>query len=163
MPIEKWNARYLADPRPGEPEPFVVEWTSTRAPGKALDVAGGLGRHALWLAERGWKVTALDGAEAGIETLRGRTNIEARVVDLEADGFALDGGPYDLVVNTFFLHRPLFAEFHRSMALGGLLLFMQKSEGRFAIGCPELRTLLADWRVLRCGSEHGAVALAATR
>ena len=54
-----------------EPDPFLVstydEFLASRSPGIALDVAGGVGRHAIWLAQRGWRVTLLDISEIGIQ------------------------------------------------------------------------------------------------
>ena len=54
-----------------EPDPFLVsaydEFLSGASSGKALDVAGGVGRHAIWLAQRGWQVRLMDISEVGIQ------------------------------------------------------------------------------------------------
>jgi len=79
MDLNDWNKRYRLRERPAEdleaaPTPLLVETASALAPGKAprkaLDLACGAGRNALWLAEHGWEVTAVDGAPAAIEILR---------------------------------------------------------------------------------------------
>src|ERR1041385_8367506 len=54
-----------------EADPFLLsaygEFLAGRAPGNALDVAGGVGRHAIWLAQQGWRVKLLDISEVGIK------------------------------------------------------------------------------------------------
>src|SRR5947207_12610320 len=67
-----WNKKYSEGSHASlEPDPFLLsawsEFLKDIAPGKALDVAGGVGRHALWLAERGWKVKLVDVSEVGIQ------------------------------------------------------------------------------------------------
>jgi SAM-dependent methyltransferase len=69
MDAEAWNERYRA----GElvwstgPNQFVESELSGLPPGRALDLAAGEGRNAIWLARRGWQVTAVDFSEAGLE------------------------------------------------------------------------------------------------
>jgi len=96
---------------------------------RALDVAGGAGRNALWLARRGASsVTLADVSDVARHTSasragrRGRSNHSITVrTDLEAE--PLPAGPWDLVLCTYFLHRPLFAAFPSALAPGGWLLF----------------------------------------
>lgn len=61
-----WDARYRARPWPHQPSPTVLQACSDLVPGRALDLAAGTGRHARWLAARGWSVTAVDFSAAGI-------------------------------------------------------------------------------------------------
>jgi SAM-dependent methyltransferase len=70
MDAAAWNARYAgsADLEWGaEPNRWVDAQLSGSAPGRALDLAAGEGRNALWLASQGWTVTAVDFAEAGLD------------------------------------------------------------------------------------------------
>ena len=144
--IEKWNRRY----REGHddlpiPLPFVVDALSEAAPGTALDIACGTGRHAIWLAERGWRVTAIDGSEVAIGQLRERApQVEAAVADIEAPGFIVEGS-FDVVIDTFFLHRPLFAQIRRVVKPGGLAVMAFHLTGTFAIEQTELEQFFADW------------------
>jgi SAM-dependent methyltransferase len=55
-----------------EPNRFVAEVLGGREPGRALDLACGEGRNALWLASRGWRVTAVDFSEVAVEKGRRR-------------------------------------------------------------------------------------------
>jgi 2-polyprenyl-3-methyl-5-hydroxy-6-metoxy-1,4-benzoquinol methylase len=60
MDADAWDQRYAAAERVWSVEPNV--WLAQVArdlpPGRALDLACGEGRNAVWLAERGWRVTA---------------------------------------------------------------------------------------------------------
>lgn len=62
MDAAAWDQRYAASPRVWSegPNQFVARETGDLAPGRALDLACGEGRNAIWLARRGWQVTALD-------------------------------------------------------------------------------------------------------
>ncbi len=108
----------------GRPLPFVVEQAGALAPGRALDVACGQGRHLAWLADRGWAVTGLDADPAALAVAAQRAP-GARLIerDVEAHGLLPDDtAAYDLVVVTYFLHRPLFVDVARVLAPGGVLL-----------------------------------------
>jgi len=60
---ERWDARYRAGAGAREPDPFLAAAAAWRTePGRALDLAGGAGRHALALARAGWRVTLADGS-----------------------------------------------------------------------------------------------------
>ena len=63
-----WDARYAdaARPWPAEPSSTVTAAVSGLVPGRALDLATGTGRHALWLASSGWQVTAVDFSAVGV-------------------------------------------------------------------------------------------------
>jgi SAM-dependent methyltransferase len=127
---QRWNARYQAGSHRGSaPAAFVIEAAEARpAPGRALDVAGGAGRNAVFLAERGFEVTLVDVADAALE-LAGERAASAGVtlhlvrLDLEAD--PLPAGPWDVILCFHYLHRPLFAAFARELAPGGQLWFCQ--------------------------------------
>ena len=68
---EGWDQRYRErGPDPGQPEPPLVDALGPLPAGRAVDLGSGAGRHALWLASRGWQVTAVDFSAVGAE--RGR-------------------------------------------------------------------------------------------
>ena len=81
MDAEHWDARYGAADRVWSVEPnhFVVAMTEDLRPGTALDLAAGEGRNALWLAERGWRVTAVDFSTVAVD--RGRSQPGGSRVD----------------------------------------------------------------------------------
>lgn len=132
--------------------------------GRALDVACGRGRHALFLAERGWAVRAVDRDAAAIAALRseaGRRGVAlaAEAVDLEAGQPGLGDEAYDLIVVVHYLHRPLFPALVRALAPAGLLIYEtftvdQARRGKptnpdFLLEHGELRERLTALNILR--------------
>lgn len=83
MDRDGWDARYRAKEWlwTAEPNRFLVDCVSDLTPGVALDLAGGEGRNAVWLAERGWRVTVVDWSAVAIA--RGRSLAETQGVDVE--------------------------------------------------------------------------------
>lgn len=152
----RWDARYRAATGPGgEPAPFLVGLdallprghTGRPAP-EALDVAGGAGRNAVWLARRGLDVTCADVSEVGLELARAAAASAAmplRVLAIDLEREPLPSGPFDLIVSIDFLHRPLFAAFPSALAPGGLLVFAQATAANLARHPhPSARFLLED-------------------
>ncbi len=73
MDREAWDRRY-ADAEliwTAEPNRFLVSETASLTPGRALDLACGEGRNAVWLAGNGWEVTGVDFSEVALEKARG--------------------------------------------------------------------------------------------
>ncbi|MBM0236152.1 class I SAM-dependent methyltransferase [Micromonospora sp. ATA32] len=111
MDSNAWDTRYANAPGlvwSAEPNRFVVEELAGLTPGAALDVAAGEGRNAVWLAERGWRVTAVDFSPVAVE--RGRELAALRGVDVDwqvADATAYGPEPGSLdVVLISYLHLP---------------------------------------------------------
>jgi len=82
MDRDRWNQRYAAKELiwSAEPNRFLVAETSDLSPGRALDLGAGEGRNAIWLAEQGWDVTAVDISDVAID--KGRRIAERRGVEL---------------------------------------------------------------------------------
>jgi SAM-dependent methyltransferase len=156
MDAGDWDERYRSAELvwTAGPNRFVVERTADLAPGTALDLAAGEGRNALWLAERGWHVTALDYSQVGIE--RGArlaadrdVRIEWQVADATTAPF--DARSYDLVLIAY-LHLPPreLADVHvraaRAVAPGGTLLIVghDRTNLEDGYGGPQDPTVLID-------------------
>jgi SAM-dependent methyltransferase len=132
MKIDSWNKRYRLRERPeedlaAEPTPLVVQSAKGLTPGKALDLACGAGRNALWLAEHGWEVTAVDGAQAAIEILQARAaerglRVNTVVADLEKGEFEIEPSRWDLVALCYYLQRNLYESAKRGVRPGGILI-----------------------------------------
>jgi SAM-dependent methyltransferase len=110
-----------------EPMPLLARATRAIAPGRALDLACGPGRHAIFLAERGWQVTAVDASRVGIELLKKNAlasgvEVDARVADLERNGFEIEREAYDLIGVFYYLQRDLFAQIRAGVRAGGLVI-----------------------------------------
>lgn len=127
---EFWNDRYRTrGPIPGGPSRFLASHADLLPdPGRALDVGGGSGRNAVWLAECGWDVTVVDVSEEGLALAQAAADsagvtVRTLLHDLEEHG--LPPGTWDLIVCTLFLHRPLFEAWPAALTPGGVLLFEQ--------------------------------------
>ncbi|HWZ46520.1 MAG TPA: class I SAM-dependent methyltransferase [Candidatus Saccharimonadales bacterium] len=135
----RWNGKYTQNPQSWETaddflEPAYVMVMEDSVPGRALDIAGGAGRHSVWLAQRGWQVTMLDISDAGVDLARKKAQaagveIDARVADLSGGpmeapfGVPDLGGSYGLIVVFFFLHRTLFPAILQALKPGGHLIY----------------------------------------
>ena len=134
-----WNARYAEKLHSSlVPDPFLIQAfedyvapLTTAASGQqrsALDVAGGVGRHAIWLAKRAWKTTLLDISNEAIAIAK-RNAEEAEVaLDLRmqsaADFLAQSkAAQWDLIIVFFFLERELFPALIHQLKAGGLLIY----------------------------------------
>jgi SAM-dependent methyltransferase len=161
MDIAGWEAKYRSDDRGREDAPtiLVVETAEKLAPGTAIDLACGAGRHALYLAERGWAVTAVDGSKKAIEIARVRAadrglEVHTEVADLTAPSFTMHPDTFDLVLIAYYLQRDLFAKIKTAIRPGGVVVAIahtpepgeQWSEKRAAPG--ELRGFFNDWELL---------------
>lgn len=144
MSLSDWNERYRkGEALDREPARVLVEAAAGLAAGRALDLACGAGRNAVWLARRGWEVVAVDGAEEAIK--RVPPGIDARVFDLESGaGLPFEDESFDLVLILFYLHRPLFAEAKRVLRRGGTIIAAALTRGRFGVAPGELRTFFED-------------------
>jgi SAM-dependent methyltransferase len=167
----KWDAKYARpEAAPTGPSQLLTDLADllpTR--GTALDIAGGAGRNAIWLAERGLAVTIADISHVGLEIAAQRAaavgvSVQPMLVDVECD--PLPQGPWDLILCAHFLHRPLFAVFPRLLPPGGLLVVIhptqtnlerhEKPPARFLLQEGELPKLAAGLEILR--NEEGWLA-----
>lgn len=100
MDASGWDERYAASELvwSAEPNQFVATELAGLTPGRALDLAAGEGRNAIWLARRGWEVTAADFSQVALDkgrTLAGDTAV--RWVCADATAWS-EPAAYDLVV-----------------------------------------------------------------
>lgn len=142
--LDKWESRYGAlDPqREGpEPEPFITDAVRDLVPGAAVDVAGGAGRHALWLAARGWTTTVVDISPTGLALAqRAARRLGCTIHTVTADfddrddiARALPAEAFDLVVCAWFLPSPeLWRRMVAALRHGGHLLYVMPTQTNHA-------------------------------
>ena len=133
------------------------------AGGDSLDVACGSGRHAIWLAEQGFRTRAVDRDVAVIEALKQEAErrglaIRTQVADLERGEPVFEPGSCDVIVVVHYLHRPLFPALVNAIRPGGVLVYetftrAQAERGRptnpaFLLEPGELPALVAPLEVL---------------
>ncbi len=133
---DKWNDRYRsgAYETRRHPSALLADWIDRIDVGgmtpRAVDIACGAGRNALFLARRGWQVNAVDISPVVLERLRATADAEdlsiaCSELDLEPAAAALDGfrgQPYDLAVLMRYADTALVKELPRAIAPGGYLI-----------------------------------------
>ncbi len=162
---ERWNRRYREGSHASSsPHPWAVECADAlpRA-GRALDLAGGAGALALWLAQRGLDVTLADVSDVGLALARERADgsgVSLRLTEIDLtqpDRQAL-GSAWNLVCCTNYFQPDLFPWIEESLLPGGLLLFAQPSlknlernarpSARFLVDPLRLELLLGGLQIL---------------
>jgi len=149
--LQRWESRHreAASQAPPEPAAFLIEtFPLLPAPhprSRALDFACGAGQNAVWLAERGWPVVAVDFAPATLHraaTLaaahrlpvqRRSSLVEAALdrhpvpglvlVEADLEISALPESAFDLILCFHYLHRAAFPAIERALAPHGFLLY----------------------------------------
>jgi SAM-dependent methyltransferase len=106
------------------------------AGGAVLDLACGQGRHARFLASRGYAIEAVDRDAQAIAGLEGVGGITARVADIEGGPWPYYNRVFDGIVVTNFLFRPLFPHLISALAEGGVLIYETFMEGNEEFGRP---------------------------
>lgn len=126
-------------------------------PGKALDLAAGSGRHALWLAGRGWEVTAVDieiGDIAGVHVIR---------ADLEKHEYRIAPDSWDLIVCWRYWQPDLLPEIANGLRAGGIVALAGKTSGRFATSPAQFQEAFRGWTELASGRNEPIAFLIATK
>jgi SAM-dependent methyltransferase len=163
-----WNQHYAAlASRPHYPshadsaDPLLIQAAEMLPPGRALDLACGPGRHALYLARLGWRVTAVDSSAVAIGLLRAQAAglpLDAHLADLERGEFAIAPNTYKLICDFLYLQRSLFPQIREGVHPGGIFagaihLFEAGCQATprnpdFLLQPGELRSLFDGWKVL---------------
>jgi len=125
---EKWNKKYSAQDCTADREP--CEWLSENAhllpgKGKALDIAMGEGRNAVFTASLGYEVTGIDISEAGVKNAlqwAQENNVDLNAITADLDDCELGKNKYDLILCFYFLDRRLFPKIKEALRPGGRIL-----------------------------------------
>ena len=162
-----WDERYREGEYPEEPEPSPVleRYVGSFPDGRALDVATGTGRNALFLAERGYEVDALDRSTEGLKIAR--RNAESRGVDervnwirADATAHAFPASTYDVITVSFYRTLDRLGDLKEALRPGGVLFYQHHlrasdpvdagpSADRYRFRSNELLRACLDLTVLR--------------
>lgn len=119
-----WDERYAA---PGyaygtEPNDFLREVVTRLPPGRALSLAEGEGRNGVFLATRGFHVTAVDSSAVGLakaRTLAAERGVTLHTVQADLTEYSIEPDAWEVIVSIFcHLPRPARARLYRQAALG---------------------------------------------
>ncbi len=110
MDSRGWDRRYAGSGFVWtvKPNRFLVEEAASLPPGRALDLACGEGRNAVWLAERGWEVTGVDFSQVALDKARRlacQRGVSAEWVAADLLDYRPEPGVFDLVL-IFYLQVP---------------------------------------------------------
>ncbi len=140
----EWDRRYREGTHASlTPDPFLVsaydEFVAPAFPhgGHALDLAGGVGRHAIYLAQRGWRVALVDISPEALalaksEAEKRALSIACRQADLAE--WPLPHSAFELILNFFYLERTLFPAIERALKPGGMLMFKTYTRDQLKLG-----------------------------
>ncbi|MGH7794513.1 MAG: class I SAM-dependent methyltransferase [Candidatus Binatia bacterium] len=161
----RWDRQHAQSDGMEAPSSFLREIVESDvwkiAPGRALDVACGKGRNALYLASLEFEVTAIDISAVALE--KGRKQAAERSLSIhwqqaDLEQLQLPAAHYDLIVNINYLQRSLIANIKMALKTGGHVIFETYLIDQQAIGHPrnpdyllahnELLDHFRDFRVL---------------
>jgi tellurite methyltransferase len=122
---EHWNRRYR-DGWPQEPSAFLDSVADLLpVSGRALDVGGGNGRNAMWLAQRGLDTTVVDVSDEALAIAKHAAEVggvSLTLVHTDLRSGDLPDGPWDLILCAHYLQRELFPAMIEALAPGGTLV-----------------------------------------
>ena len=160
----RWDSRYRENPVLKDPSSFLCEHYKHFPPaGTVVDVAGGNGQNAIWLANHGFSTTLLDVSSVALtqaqeHAKKKKVAIECQQHDLEKQSMP-KGRKWDGVFLQLFLDRALVRTIPESLNLGGVFLFahptqtnLEKHEHpseRFLLEDGEIHTLVGQLQSMR--------------
>jgi 2-polyprenyl-3-methyl-5-hydroxy-6-metoxy-1,4-benzoquinol methylase len=144
MDATAWDHRYSGSELvwSGEPNRTVAAEVGGLAPGRALDLAAGEGRNAVWLARQSWQVTAVDFSATGLDKARRlaeQHGVHIETLTADVTGFQPEPGRYDLVLVAYLqlpapVLAPVLAAAADALAPGGTLLLVGHDRANLAEG-----------------------------
>lgn len=165
--MKDWDERFRNGeyPRAPDPSPMLERYVEASPVGRALDVATGTGRNAVFLAEAGYEVDAIDQSREGLRVTRERAadrGVADRLHPVQADvpSYAFPEATYDLVAVSFYRAVDRFPDIKEALVPGGVLFVQHHlrttddvdlgpSGDRYRFAANELLYACLDLTVLR--------------
>lgn len=124
---ERWDERYATGEYRARTwvTPFLEGWVRSIPSGRALVVACGPGRNALYLAEHGFEVVGVDISEVAIDRARmsaAERGLEAEFLVADLDGFVPQHGAFDLITVIRYRNPDLWPRLVEALAPAGWIL-----------------------------------------
>jgi tellurite methyltransferase len=146
-----------------EPNPFLKKHLRYLPKGKAFDIAAGEGRNAVFLAQHGFDVDAIDISEKGLKKARQlarKMGVKIQTILSDLDDHPIKREEYDLIADFYFLKRGLVPRIKKGLRRGGRIIFETYTLEHRALGTEgprqakyflrpnELLRLFSDFRIL---------------
>jgi 2-polyprenyl-3-methyl-5-hydroxy-6-metoxy-1,4-benzoquinol methylase len=109
-----------------KPNPFLKKYIHLLPRGKALDIASGEGKNAVFLAQHGFEVDAVDISEEGLRKARQfarEKGVKINTFAVDLDRFQIEKERYDLIANFYFLKRRLIPRMKKGLKREGRVIF----------------------------------------
>ncbi|HEY8278539.1 MAG TPA: methyltransferase domain-containing protein [Bdellovibrionota bacterium] len=109
-----------------EPSAFLVKHVSKLPKGRALDIAMGEGRHAVYLAKKGFQVEGVDISSVGLrkaQKLAAENGVKLKTINADLNKFKIQPNSYMVIMNFYYLQRNLFPQIIAGLKKGGVLVF----------------------------------------
>jgi 2-polyprenyl-3-methyl-5-hydroxy-6-metoxy-1,4-benzoquinol methylase len=109
-----------------EANPFLKRHIALLPRGKALDIATGEGRNAVFLAQHGFNMDAVDISKMGLRKVRKlakEMGVKIHTLHVDLDTYKIKEGQYDLITNFYFLKRSLISKIKKGLKKGGRVIF----------------------------------------
>jgi len=118
----KWNKKYINGEHPTNTSEIVKKFYSLAPKGRVLDIATGTGRNAIFSANQGFDVDAIDISEVGLSRVSG-VHPRLNLICADLDIFDIPKERYSLILNIRYLNRRLFPYIKEGLIPGGVLIF----------------------------------------
>jgi 2-polyprenyl-3-methyl-5-hydroxy-6-metoxy-1,4-benzoquinol methylase len=109
-----------------DPNPFLKKHIRLLPKGRALDIAAGEGRNAVFLAQQGFEVDAVDISQKGLkkaQELAREKGVKISTFLINLDQYPIGKEQYDLIANFYFLKRRLVSRIKKGLKKGGKVIF----------------------------------------
>jgi len=161
---KRWNERFKGKGFAfgKEPNPFLKKYIRLLPKGRALDLAAGEGRNAVFLARNGFEVDAVDISRIGLKKakkLSEESGVKIQTICADLKIFPIEKEKYNLIANFYFLRRSLIPKIKKGLKKGGRVIFETyileqrkigtegPKQARYFLKPNELLRLFKDFRV----------------
>jgi 2-polyprenyl-3-methyl-5-hydroxy-6-metoxy-1,4-benzoquinol methylase len=162
---KRWDTRYgkKGFALGKDPNPFLKKHIHLLPKGKALDIAAGEGRNAVFLAQQGFEVDAVDISEKGLKKakkLAQEKGVRINISLIDLDKYPIPKEQYDIIADFYFLKRRLIPRIKKGLKKGGRVIFETyllehrtlgvggPKQAKYFLKPNELLRLFKDFRIL---------------
>lgn len=148
-----------------DPNPLLLQFTPAVEEDEqrmALDLAGGVGQDALWLASQGYTVDLMDISRFALQRARTEMALQnirnVNLLQIDVDEIELDESAYDLITVTRYLKRSLFTVMKKAIRPGGRIIYdtfnvkyleiVPEFNTAFLLGIGELQSYFHGWQII---------------